>query len=164
MPYLFLLFLSTPVLMHAFCLSVCLGVPRAHYTPLQRYMGYLCTRKAQYAPLRRNVAWVRMSVCHWIKIRKYYWLHFEKNSCQQMGMVFLLWQVGLIANVKLHFSCPVQLSVRLYVKLTFKWSNQSGMKSFLLQGIGWLLICCCNNIYQSHVPMQPRFGVWYCLL
>ncbi len=37
------------------CLSVCLGVPRAHYTPLQRYMGYLCTRKAQYAPLRRNM-------------------------------------------------------------------------------------------------------------
>ena len=36
-------------------LSVCLGVPRAHYTPLQRYMGYLCTRKAQYAPLRRNM-------------------------------------------------------------------------------------------------------------
>ncbi len=37
------------------CLSVCLGVLRAHYTPLQRYMGYLCTRKAQYAPLRRNM-------------------------------------------------------------------------------------------------------------
>ncbi len=32
------------------CASVRLGVPRAHYTPLQRYMGYLCTRKAQYAP------------------------------------------------------------------------------------------------------------------
>ncbi len=44
--------------MHHFasvCLSVCLGVPRAHYTPLQRYMAYLCTRKAQYAPLRRNM-------------------------------------------------------------------------------------------------------------
>ena len=37
------------------CLSVCLGVLRAHYTPLQRYMGYLCTRKAQYAPPRRNM-------------------------------------------------------------------------------------------------------------
>ncbi len=37
------------------CPSVCLGVPRAHYTPLQRYMGYLCTRKAQYAPSRRNM-------------------------------------------------------------------------------------------------------------
>ncbi len=28
------------------CLSVrpcvCVGVPRAHYTPLQRYMGYVC--------------------------------------------------------------------------------------------------------------------------
>ncbi len=31
---------------------VCLGVPRA---PLHRYLGYLCTRKAQYAPLRRNM-------------------------------------------------------------------------------------------------------------
>ncbi len=39
----------------AFCLSVCLGVPRAHYTPLRRYMGSLCTRTAQYAPLRRNM-------------------------------------------------------------------------------------------------------------
>ncbi len=37
------------------CPSVYLGVPRAHYTPLQRYMGYLCTRKAQYAPSRRNM-------------------------------------------------------------------------------------------------------------
>ncbi len=31
-------------------LSVWLGLLRVHYTPLQRYMGYLCTRKAQYAP------------------------------------------------------------------------------------------------------------------
>ncbi len=36
-------------------LSVCLGLLRVHYTPLQRYMGYLCTRKAQYAPPRRNM-------------------------------------------------------------------------------------------------------------
>ncbi len=36
------------------CVCVCLGVLRALYTPLQRYMGYLCTRKAQYAPLRRK--------------------------------------------------------------------------------------------------------------
>ena len=38
--------------------SVCLfpvGLLRVHYTPLQRYMGYLCTRKAQYAPPRRNM-------------------------------------------------------------------------------------------------------------
>ena len=26
------------------------GFTQATYTPLQRYMGYLCTRKAQYAP------------------------------------------------------------------------------------------------------------------
>ena len=32
-----------------------MGLLRIHYTPLQRYMGYLCTRKAQYAPLRRNM-------------------------------------------------------------------------------------------------------------
>ena len=33
-----------------------------------------------------------------------YWLHCEKkNLCQQMGIVLLRWQVGLIANVKLHF-------------------------------------------------------------
>ncbi len=37
------------------CMFVYLGVLRAHYTPLQRYMGYLCTRKAQYAPLRRSM-------------------------------------------------------------------------------------------------------------
>ncbi len=36
-------------------LYVCLGLLRAHYTPLQRYMGYLCTRKAQYAPPRRKM-------------------------------------------------------------------------------------------------------------
>ncbi len=37
--------------------SVCVwvGLLRAHYTPLQRYMGYLCTRKVQYAPPRRNM-------------------------------------------------------------------------------------------------------------
>ncbi len=37
------------------CVCVCLGVLRAHYTPLQRYMGYLFTRKAQYAPPRRKM-------------------------------------------------------------------------------------------------------------
>ncbi len=37
------------------CLSVCLGLLRLHIAPLQRYMGYLCTRKAQYAPPRRNM-------------------------------------------------------------------------------------------------------------
>ncbi len=37
------------------CLSDRLGVLRAHYTPLKRYMGNLSTRKAQYAPLRRNM-------------------------------------------------------------------------------------------------------------
>ncbi len=35
-------------------LCVCVGLLRVH-TPLQRYMGYLCTRKAQYAPPRRNM-------------------------------------------------------------------------------------------------------------
>ncbi len=39
----------------AFCMYVCMGLLRVHYTPLQRYMGYLCTRKAQYAPPRRNM-------------------------------------------------------------------------------------------------------------
>ncbi len=49
-------FFSTPVRMHggllciAFCLSICLCLLRLHYAPLQWYMGYLCTRKAQYAP------------------------------------------------------------------------------------------------------------------
>ncbi len=33
------------------------------------------------------------------------WLHSQKNSCQQKVIVLLLWQVGLIANVKLHFLC-----------------------------------------------------------
>ncbi len=36
------------------CLLVCLHLdPQRH--PLQRYMGYLCTRKAQYAPSGRNM-------------------------------------------------------------------------------------------------------------
>ncbi len=37
------------------CLSVCLCLLRLHYAPLQWYMGYLCTRKAQYAIPRRNM-------------------------------------------------------------------------------------------------------------
>ncbi len=37
------------------CLSVCLCLLRLHYAPLQWYMGYLCTIRAQYAPPRRNV-------------------------------------------------------------------------------------------------------------
>ncbi len=36
-------------------LCVCVGLLRVHYTPLQWYMGYLCTRKAQYAPSGRNM-------------------------------------------------------------------------------------------------------------
>ncbi len=58
-------FFSIPVLMHggllylvfclSVCLSVCLSLLRLHYTPLQRYMGYLCTMRAQYAPPRRNM-------------------------------------------------------------------------------------------------------------
>ncbi len=32
-----------------------------------------------------------------------YWLHSKKNSCQQMSKVFLLWQIGLVANIRLHF-------------------------------------------------------------
>ncbi len=34
---------------------LCVGLLRVHYTPVQRYMGYLCTRKAQYAPSGRNM-------------------------------------------------------------------------------------------------------------
>ena len=58
-------FFSIPVLMHggllylvfclSVCLSVCLSLLRLHYTPLQRYMGYLCTMRAQYAPPRRSM-------------------------------------------------------------------------------------------------------------
>ncbi len=32
-----------------------------------------------------------------------YRLHSKENSCPQMSIVQLPWQVGLIANVKLHF-------------------------------------------------------------
>ena len=39
-------------------------------------------------------------IWHWANCD---WLHSQKNSHQQMVMVLLLWQVGLIANVKLHF-------------------------------------------------------------
>ncbi len=36
-------------------LCVCLCLLRLHYAPLQWYMGYLCTIRAQYAPPRRNM-------------------------------------------------------------------------------------------------------------
>ncbi len=49
-----IIWICLPVL-RSVCRFACLGVPRAHYTPLQRYMGYLCTRKAQYAPSRHNM-------------------------------------------------------------------------------------------------------------
>ncbi len=31
------------------------------------------------------------------------WLHSKKNHDEQMIKALMLWQVGLIANVKLHF-------------------------------------------------------------
>ena len=71
------------------CPSVRLGVLRAHYTPLQRYMGYLCTRKAQYAPLRRNMH-------HGAQGR----LYFLKNSGDADD--FLFW--WFIENT--HKICP----------------------------------------------------------
>ena len=40
------------------------------------------------------------------------WLHSQKNSRQLMVMVLLLWQVGLIANIKLHF---------FLIKLESRW-------------------------------------------
>ncbi len=48
------------------CLCVCVGLLRVHYTPQPWYMGYLCTRKAQYAPPRRNITWhhTMTSQCH----------------------------------------------------------------------------------------------------
>ncbi len=57
------------------CVSVCLGLLRAHYTPLQPYMGYLCTRKAQYAPPRRNMhygAQGRRHVSSWCQVTSRY--------------------------------------------------------------------------------------------
>ncbi len=43
---------------------------------------------------------VRLSVCHTFKNS---YLHSQKIPCQQKVIVLLLWQVGLIPNVKLHF-------------------------------------------------------------
>ncbi len=43
------------------------------------------------------------------------WLHSQKNSCQQKVIVVLLWQVGLIANVKLHYFSDAQCVVDIYV-------------------------------------------------
>ncbi len=42
-----------------------------------------------------------IQISHLIKI--HIWLHSDKKLCQQVGMVLFRWQVGLIANVKLHF-------------------------------------------------------------
>ncbi len=83
------------------CLSGCTQGTLYTTTPVY---GYLCTRKAQYAPLRRNMH-------HGAQGR----LCFLKNSgdaadytlrkihVSKWVTYFLLWQVGFIANVKLHF-------------------------------------------------------------
>ncbi len=47
--------------------------------------------------------YVCLSVVCSLSVANCDWLHSQKNSRQQMVMVSLLWQVGLIANIKLHF-------------------------------------------------------------
>ena len=80
------------------------------------------------------------SVCHWIKIHNWESIidrslklyhniigrstwpflcvtdYTQKNLCQQIGMELLLWQVGLIANVKLHFLSLLWL-YRIFIKI-----------------------------------------------
>ncbi len=51
--------------------TVCLCLLRLHYAPLQRYMGYLCTRKAQYAP------WCTRETIFFEKFKGPWWF-FEK--------------------------------------------------------------------------------------
>ncbi len=89
------------------CLSVCLCLLRLHYAPLQWYMGYLCTIRAQYATPRRNMH-------HGAQGR----LYFLKNSGDPDDFLFwwlflpscLLYFTSLQCigrwahfNVKLHF-------------------------------------------------------------
>ncbi len=69
--------LDLPAKFKSVCLSVRLGLLRAHYTPLQRYMGYLCTSRAQYAPPKRNMH-------HVAKGR----LYFLKNSGDPYDFLF----------------------------------------------------------------------------
>ncbi len=67
---------------------------RLHYAPLQRYMGYLCTRKAQYAPLRRNIH-------HGAQGR----LYFLKNSGDPDDFLFW-WFTENTHNMCLSGKCP----------------------------------------------------------
>ncbi len=97
------------------CMCVCVGLLRVHYTPLQRYMGYLCSRKAQYAP------WCTRETIFFEKFRGPWWLRSWNlvqghGSGSKVTWVKVKGEVGWIwhnchdigrwahANVKLHFN------------------------------------------------------------
>ncbi len=47
--------------------------------------------------------WIGTVYVHLSAVCACYWLHSKKIFCPQKWKVLLLWQVGLIATVKLHF-------------------------------------------------------------
>ncbi len=63
-------------------------------------MSFFGKNQASLTPLVTEKTMVLLYIWHWANCD---WLHSQKNSCKQIVMVLLLWQVGLIANVKLHF-------------------------------------------------------------
>ncbi len=109
-------FLSPPVqiaqwaLMHCFLYVVCLSVACLYPEGVREYIG--CTTNS--TPQRGLGVLLKCtflmpgvpfdkSTCHFLVKFKLHLCHSKKNSYQQMSNVLLLLQVGLIANVKLHF-------------------------------------------------------------
>ncbi len=76
------------------CVCVCVGLLRAHYAPLQWYLGYLCTSRAQYAPPRRYMH-------HGAQGR----LYFLKNSGDPDDFLFW-WFTENIHKICLSGKCP----------------------------------------------------------
>ncbi len=159
---------------------MCVGLLRAHYTPLQRYMGYLCTRKAQYAPSRRKMH-------HGAQGR----LYFLKNSGDPDDFLFwwfteYVWKIGgakgalirLRVAHKEHTSVCVTSRLSPYVCLSLHQSPQvSGNTDGWVEGgtdrrtdttksIIWLLrllqlpwLQLVKNGVDSNLDFNSRVGI-----
>ncbi len=120
------------------CLSVCLGLLRLHYAPLQWYMGYMCTIRAQYAP------WCTRETIFFEKFRGPWWF-----------FVSYVWKIGgaksafipLRVAHKEHTSVSVICRLSTYVCLSVccLWVYLS----FLLTTFShstFTMTCCSLNV------------------
>ncbi len=78
------------------------------------------------------------------------WLH-SKHSCQQMSKALLLWQVGLIANVKLHFLSLLCANQGMSGEWVL-WLNRAEISTIQLRPAEWGWII--NE--RSLSPIQPQ--------